>query len=95
MGKWKITGISLAVLIIAGVIFVNSPWLIAAAFYFLQPSESRRPLPNLHFLGGDGVERGDSCRVDLARDACRLGLRGAVRAGLDGELRALRGDATA
>ena len=34
MGKWKITGISLAVLIIAGVIFVNSPWLIAAAFYF-------------------------------------------------------------
>ena len=40
MGKWKITGISLAVLIIAGVIFVNSPWLIAAAFYFLQPSES-------------------------------------------------------
>jgi hypothetical protein len=58
---------------------------------FLQPSESRRPLPNLHFLGGDGVERGDSCRVDFAR----LGLRGAVRAGLDGELRALRGDATA
>ena len=40
MGKWKITGISLAVLIIAGVIFVNSPWLIAAALYFLQPSES-------------------------------------------------------
>ena len=40
MRKWKITGISLAVLIIASVIFVNSPWLIAAAFYFLQPSES-------------------------------------------------------
>ena len=40
MGKWKITGISLVVLIIAGVIFVNSPWLIAAALYFLQPSES-------------------------------------------------------
>ena len=40
MGKWKITGISFAVLIIAGVIFVNSPWLMTAAFYFLQPSES-------------------------------------------------------
>jgi hypothetical protein len=36
MGKWKITGISFAVLIIAGVIFVNSPWLMTAAFYFLQ-----------------------------------------------------------
>ena len=40
MGKWKIIGISLAVLVTAGVVFVNSPWLITAAFYFLQPSES-------------------------------------------------------
>ena len=40
MGEWKIIGISLAVLVTAGVVFVNSPWLITAAFYFLQPSES-------------------------------------------------------
>ena len=40
MNKWKVTGISLIVLIIAGVVFVNSPLMMATVFYFMQPDES-------------------------------------------------------
>ena len=40
MNKWKMTGITLAVLVTAGVIFVNSPLMMATEFYFMQPSES-------------------------------------------------------
>ena len=40
MSKWKITGISLVVLVLAGVAFVNSPLMMATVFYFLQPDES-------------------------------------------------------
>ena len=40
MNKWKMTGITLAVLVTAGVVFVNSPLMMAAVFYFMQPNES-------------------------------------------------------
>ena len=40
MSKRKITGITLAVLVAAGVVFVNSPLMMATVFYFMQPSES-------------------------------------------------------
>ena len=40
MNEWKMTGITLAVLVTAGVVFVNSPLMMAAVFYFMQPNES-------------------------------------------------------
>ena len=40
MSKWKIAGISLAGLVLAGWVFVNSPLMMAAFFYFIAPSQS-------------------------------------------------------
>ena len=40
MNKWKIAGISLAGLVVAGWAFVNSPLMMAAMFYFIAPSQS-------------------------------------------------------
>ena len=40
MNKWKIAGISLAGLVLAGWAFVNSPLMMAALFYFIAPSQS-------------------------------------------------------
>ena len=40
MNKWKIAGISLAGLVVAGWAFVNSPLMMAAMFYFIAPSKS-------------------------------------------------------
>ena len=40
MSKWKIAGISLAGLVLAGWVFVNSPLMMAALFYFIAPSQS-------------------------------------------------------
>ena len=40
MSKWKIAGISLAGLMLAGLVFVNSPLMMAAFFYFIAPSQS-------------------------------------------------------